>query len=185
MLRESLPTGMDRPRAGQASMASASTARYSAASWPSSPAAAIQLAQSLMLAKSPTGAAQRLVSTSPKAIRTEAAGLTTAMGERSATAKAWPPTPSKSQRVTATSATGVCHGPTIWSRAVRPPTVRSPMVMRNCLDPTVGCRSTASMAPPRSKPKASKSSGGTGLDRASLCSFGGLPSSTDKGRSTG
>src|SRR3546814_5358020 len=40
------------------------------------------------------------------------------------------------------SATGTCHGPTIWSRQDSPPTVRSPMVMRNDLLATVRCRST-------------------------------------------
>ncbi|CPP15052.1 Uncharacterised protein [Bordetella pertussis] len=53
-----------------------------------------------------------------------------------------PRVPSKSASVTAQSATGTCHGPTIWSRLDSPPTVRSPMVIRNDLFATVGWRST-------------------------------------------
>ena len=44
----------------------------------------------------------------------------------------------------AQSATGVCQGPTIWSRTLMPPTLRSPMVMRNCLLATLGSCSTHS-----------------------------------------
>ena len=44
--------------------------------------------------------------------------------------------------VTATSATGTCHGPTIGSREHRPPTVRSPIVTRNVLSATAGSCST-------------------------------------------
>src|ERR1700761_7363548 len=50
--------------------------------------------------------------------------------------------------VTDTSDTGVCHLPTIWSRAVRPPTVRSPIVIKKDLEPTAGrdnTRLTASL----------------------------------------
>ena len=45
-----------------------------------------------------------------------------ASGVRSPIANASPRQVSKPISVTATSATGTCHGPTIWSRAVRPPT---------------------------------------------------------------
>ena len=48
--------------------------------------------------------------------------------------------------VTAQSATGTCQGPTIWSRATMPVTVRSPMVIRKFLLATAGTCSTCSSA---------------------------------------
>jgi hypothetical protein len=45
--------------------------------------------------------------------------------------------------VIAQSATGTCHGPTIGSRHDRPPTVRSPIVIRKRLLATVGWRRTS------------------------------------------
>src|SRR3546814_3184849 len=58
---------------------------------------------------------------------------------------------SKPVAVTAQSATGTCHGPTIWSRTVRPPTVRSPIVIKNCLLATAGSCSTRLAASARSE----------------------------------
>ena len=40
------------------------------------------------------------------------------------------------------SDTGTCQGPTNWSLAIKPVTVRSPIVMRKFLLATVGCLST-------------------------------------------
>ena len=84
------------------------------------------------------GAASRLVSASPTAIRPDAGASTDASGMRSPVAIASPVKPTWSASVTATSATGTCQGPTIWSRWVSPPTVRSAMVTRKRLDATVG-----------------------------------------------
>ena len=78
-------------------------------------------------------------------------------------------------------------GPTIWSRAVMPPTVRSPMVIRKVL---FGHRRQTQHAleRPRAGRCRSMSTGGQlrGLARCtSRVIFGGLPSSTAIGMSTG
>ena len=126
-------------------MPTACTVAYKAASSPGSPQAAIQLADSLTRFNS-NGAANRLVMASPTAMRPEAGAFTTASGVRSPMLMASPAKPLKSAKVTAQSATGTCQGPTNWSRCVRPPTVRSPMVMRNRLEATVGWLRTAMAA---------------------------------------
>lgn len=86
---------------------------------------------------------QQLAIASATAIRPEAGASIAASGIRSPLAIASPENPTKSASVTATSATGTCQGPTIWSRWVRPPTVRSAIVTRNRLLPTVGWRRTS------------------------------------------
>ncbi len=90
---ESLPTGMLMPSAGHNSMPTACTVSYSLASSPSTPQAAIQLADSLTLPRSLTGAAARLVSASPMAMRPEAGALITASGVRSPMVMASPARP--------------------------------------------------------------------------------------------
>ena len=87
-------------------------------------------------------AAAMLVIASPTAMRPDAGASISASGVRSPIAIASPAKPAKSISVTATSATGTCQGPTIGSRAHRPPTVRSPMVTRNVLSATAGNCST-------------------------------------------
>ena len=134
---ESLPTGMDTPSAGHSSMPTALTVSYRAASSPASPQAAIQLADSFTRGNS-MGAASRLVMASATAMRPEAGASSAASGVRSPMLIASPANPAKSARVTAQSATGTCQGPTIWSRCVSPPTVRSPMVIKKRLLATVG-----------------------------------------------
>ena len=89
---ESLPTGIDTPSAGHNSMPTALTVSYSAASWPGSPQAAIQLADSLTRGSS-MGAASKLVMASATAIRPDAAALLTASGVRSPMLMASPPKP--------------------------------------------------------------------------------------------
>ena len=123
-------------------MATALTVSYSAASSPGSPQAAIQLQLSLMRLSS-IGAASRLVIASPTAMRPEAGASRLASGVRSPIAMASPRKPTKSASVTAQSATGTCHGPTIGSRWLEPPTLRSPMVIRKRFEATVGWRSTS------------------------------------------
>ena len=87
--------------------------------------------------------------------------------------------------VTATSATGTCHGPTIWSRAVIPPTVRSPILMRKVLSATDGKCNTRYAASFSSNPAGSN--GDNDLVRwvTSRVIFGGLPSNTSSSISTG
>ncbi len=123
---ESLPTGIAMRNSRQTA-ATALTVSNSAASSPSTPLAAIQLADSRTRSSDGTAAAAILVIASPSASRPAAAGSVTATGVRSPIAIASPSYPSKSRQVTATSLTGTCHGPTFWSRVTRPPTVRSPM----------------------------------------------------------
>ncbi len=183
---ESLPTGMLMSSCGHSSMPTAFTASYSSASSPGWPAAAIQFADSLISSSASTGAAHRLVNASPTAIRAEAAASSRASGVRSPIDIASPATPSKSATVMATSATGSCHGPTICSRAVRPPTLRSPMVTRKFFEATVGCASTRRPASCRSRPAVfSAGQRGAGGCAVSRCIFGGLPNSTSIGRSIG
>jgi hypothetical protein len=87
---ESLPTGMAMRSAGHSSMPTARTAAYSAASSPGSPAAAIQLADSLMAGRSATSAAAMLVIASATARRAAAAASSRATGGRSPIAIASP-----------------------------------------------------------------------------------------------
>ena len=89
---ESLPTGIDMPNAGHSSMPTAFTVSNSAASWPGSPQAAIQLADSLTRGNS-IGAASRLVMASATAMRPDAAAFVTASGVRSPMAIASPAKP--------------------------------------------------------------------------------------------
>ena len=182
---ESLPTGMLTPSAGHRSVATLFTVSKSPASSPGEPAAAIQLADSFTSERSLTGAAARLVSASPTAIRPEATGSITAIGARSPMANASPAYPSNDSRVVAQSATGTCQGPTIWSREQRPPTVRSPMAIRNVLSATDGARSTRSSASRGSTP-ASDNGGRAGRTRSTpRVILGGLPSSAGRSMSTG
>ncbi len=178
--RLSFPTGTPMPSAGHSSMPTARTVSYSAASSPGSPQAAIQLQLSLTRASS-SGAASRLVIASPTAMRPEAGASSTASGVRSPRLIASPRKPLKSARVTAQSATGTCHGPTIGSRLLRPPTVRSPIVIRKRLLATVGWRSTSNAT--FSSATSFRSS--RGAVRSMRCTsrsiFGGLPSSTSIG----
>ena len=90
---ESLPTGMDRPAAWHSSL-TADTVSYSAASWPGTPQAAIQLADSLMFSRRATSAAARLVRASATAMRPEAGASSMAMGVRSPMDMASPRKPS-------------------------------------------------------------------------------------------
>ena len=142
MERLSLPTGIDTPRAGQNSRPTARTVSKRAASSPSSPQAHIQLADSFTFSMAPTGAAARLVTASATARRAAAGPSTRATGVRSPMAMTAPVWPRNPVRVAAQSETGTCQRPTIWSRAMQPPTVRSAMVMRKLLAATAGKRST-------------------------------------------
>ncbi|MPM73150.1 hypothetical protein SDC9_120126 [bioreactor metagenome] len=165
-------------------MPTAFTVAYSAASSPASPQAAIQLAD-IFTRESSMGAASMLVMASATAMRPDAGALMAASGVRSPMAIASPLKPLKSASVTATSATGTCHGPTIWSRCVRPPTARSPMVIRKRLDATVGCASTSITAFSSGTPVSSMGASVRSTVFTSRCIFGGLPSSTSMGMSTG
>src|SRR5690606_22564544 len=109
---ESLPTGMARSSCWHHWL-TASTVSYRAASCPSTPQAAIQLADSLIFLSDWTSEATKLVSASTTAIRPEAGASSTASGLFSPMAMASPRTDSKSDNVTAQSATGTCQGPTI------------------------------------------------------------------------
>ena len=173
------------PSAGHRSRPTARTVSNSAASSPGLPAAAIQLADSFTRAISPIRAAAMLVSASPTAMRPEAGASITASGARSPIASASPSTVSNPIVVTATSATGTCQRPTIWSRELMPPTVRSPMVTRNALFATAGNRSTRFSASRRSMADASNGAVAPGRRRTSRWVFGGLPSSTSRSMSTG
>ena len=111
--RESLPTGMLIPKSGHKSKPIALTVSYSAASCPGCPQAAIQFADNLISEILAIGAAAIFVNASPIAIRPDAGALITAIGVLSPIAIASPAYPSKLIKVTAQSATGTCHGPTI------------------------------------------------------------------------
>ncbi|KAG9766059.1 phosphoribosylformylglycinamidine synthase-like protein, partial [Aureobasidium melanogenum] len=125
---ESLPTGMEMPSSGQSSIPIASTASLSG-----------------MLA------AAKFIKDSATDIRAEAAAEMRASEGRSPIAIASPVlTPGRSEvAVTETSATGVCQGPTIWSRTTRPPTDLSAMVIRNDFEPTEGRERTRLTASPK------------------------------------
>ena len=110
---ESFPTGIEMPSAGQSSIATASTASKRSASSPGSPQAAIQLADSATRSMPATSAAATFVSASATAILAAARASSSASGARSPIATASPVKPRKPLDVTAQSATGTCHGPTI------------------------------------------------------------------------
>ena len=182
---ESFPTGIEMPRAGQSSIATASTASNRFASSPGSPQAAIQFADSTTRSRLATSAAATFVSASATAILAAARGSSSASGARSPIATASPVKPRKPLNVTAQSATGTCHGPTIWSRATSPPTLRSPMVTRNDLSATAGMRSTRSRAGPISIPRVSNRPRTGGTRTASRRMRGRPPSRTGIGMETG
>ena len=110
---ESFPTGIEMPRAGQSSIATASTASNRFASSPGSPQAAIQFADSTIRSMLATSATAMFVSASATAIRAAARASSTASGVRSPIAIASPVQAWKPLNVTAQSATGTCQGPTI------------------------------------------------------------------------
>ena len=83
--KESLPTGMEIPSAGHNSIPTARTVANSRASSPGKPAAAIQLADSLMSLIADTSAAAMLVIASPTAMRPDAGASMIASGVRSPT----------------------------------------------------------------------------------------------------
>jgi len=122
---------------------------------------------------------------SATAMRPDAGALTEASGVRSPMLIASPAKPLKSASVTAQSATGTCHGPTIWSRWFRPPTVRSPMVTRKRLLATVGWRSTSKAACSSLTPDRSSAPPLRVMRWTSRVILGGLPSSTSIGMSMG
>ena len=118
-------------------------------------------------------------------MRPDAGASALASGVRSPMLMASPAKPLKSARVTAQSATGTCQGPTIWSRCVKPPTLRSPIVIRKRLEPTVGLAKTSMQACRRSTPLRSSGAKLRCTLRTSRCIRGGLPSSTLIGMWTG
>ena len=177
---ESLPTGTLMPKAGHSSMPIAVTVSYRAASSPGSPQAAIQLQLSLTRSSS-KGAASRFVIASPTAMRPEAGAFNAASGVRSPRLMASPRKPLKSASVTAQSATGTCQGPTIWSRLFRPPTVRSPIVIRKRLLATVGWRNTSNATFSSSTSVRSSSGDACSTRVTSRSIFGGLPNNTSIG----
>jgi hypothetical protein len=123
---------------------------------------------------------------SATAMRPDAGASSAASGVRSPMLMASPAKPVKSASVTAQSATGTCQGPTIWSRWLRPPTVRSPMVMRKRLDCHRGVAQHVDRgvlqlhAGQVQRLELARHRGFT-----SRCILGGLPSSTFMGMSTG
>ena len=119
------------------------------------------------------------------AMRPDAGALSAANGVRSPMLMASPANPLKSAKVTAQSATGTCQGPTIWSRCVSPPTARSPIVTKNRLLATVGWLKTFNTMLCRSTPVRSMALSERCTRLTSRCIFGGLPSKTSMGMSTG
>ena len=173
------------PSSGHKSIPTVLTVSNSAPSWPGSPAAAIQLAESRIFEILSIAAAAILVTASAIAIRPEAGAFSTARGVRSPIAIASPVSLAKPLNVTAASATGTCHGPTIWSRVTSPPTVLSPIVIRKDLLPTHGKRSTRCSDSRTSSIEISRSSPLKTRRCTSRNMRGGLPNSTSNGISTG
>ncbi len=130
-------------------------------------------------------AAAILVMASATAMRPEAGALNAASGVRSPIAMASPVTPSKPESVIATSLTGTCQGPISWSRALSPPTVRSPMCIRKPLFATAGKRSTRYTASSRVISARSIMPAPRVTRSTSRVILGGLPSNICIGMSTG
>ena len=91
--KESLPTGMAMPSAGQSSSPTALTAAKSATSSPGSPQAAIQLAERRTSPSARTSAARMFVTASATASRAAARESSSATGVRSPMAIASPACP--------------------------------------------------------------------------------------------
>ena len=87
--------------------------------------------------KSDTLAKTKLVSASPKAIRAPHPGSTRALIGCSPIAVAEPTVSKCVSAVTATSATGVCKGPTHCCWATRPVTLRSTLKSKQNVSPTI------------------------------------------------
>ena len=83
MDKESLPTGIDIPRAGHKSIPIALTESYSLASSPGAPQAAIQFADNFTSSRRRISADNKLVMASPTAILAAAGASITAKGVRS------------------------------------------------------------------------------------------------------
>ena len=126
-----------------------------------------------------------LVIASATAKRADAAGFNNATGGRSPIAIASPVKPCKLVVVTAASATGTCQRPTIWSRATIPVIERSPMVIKNDLDATVGFFNTRKIASFKSTFAASKSLPVRSIVSYERCIRGVPPNITCIGISTG
>ena len=90
MDKESLPTGMAMPSAGQSSMPTVRTVSKSFASSPGWPQAAIQLADSTMSPSVSMGAAAMFMIASATAMRPDAGASINASGARSPMAMASP-----------------------------------------------------------------------------------------------
>ena len=110
---ESFPTGILIPNFGHKSIPTAFTDSNKAKSFSLSPAAAIQLADNFICSNVSIELATIFVIASPIAILAEAGALDIAIGDFSPIAKDSPRLLSKSDFVTATLLTGICHGPTI------------------------------------------------------------------------
>ena len=135
-----------------------------------------------------TGAAARFVSASATAIRPDAGRVDdgerralanrerlarVAVEGRAASSRSRPRAPATARR--------------IWSRAHRPPTVRSPIAMRNVLSATAGARSTRSsgLGDGRSPLASNGRQRRRRRARTSRVMRGGLPSSAGRSMSTG
>ena len=91
----------------------------------------------------------------------------------------------KSESDIAQSATGTCHGPIIWSLAIRPVTERSAIVIKKLLLAIVGSASRRLMASLIEILLASKTFSALGRVTTSLCVLGDEPKSSDISRSIG
>mmetsp|Transcript_80009 Transcript_80009/g.214132 ORF Transcript_80009/g.214132 Transcript_80009/m.214132 type:complete len:415 (-) Transcript_80009:1264-2508(-) len=199
MLSESLPPSMPTPSSTITSR-SASAQSYMAAPSPGSLAAHIQLPSHLTSASAVTLAHTRLVSASATDMRALAAGDSRPLMGCSPMAVAPPVTgcPSGVSMVwamTAQSASGVCSGPTHCWRAMSPVTLRSTLLVRNRLDPTVTDDSTLSSAsamaalPVRASSAWNTGAGSAAGTRSAWLEWnvflGMSPSTLSSGRSTG
>ena len=138
-----------------------------------------------MLPNAPMLVAAMLVNASPTHILPDAGASNSASAGFSPMLMASPRCVLKPISVTAQSATGVCHAPTIWSRCVMPPTVRSPMVIRKFFAATAGRRNTRYALSFKSYWAAENACAGCFCVSSVRVVLGGLPSNTFSGKSTG
>mmetsp|Transcript_24547 Transcript_24547/g.36132 ORF Transcript_24547/g.36132 Transcript_24547/m.36132 type:complete len:214 (-) Transcript_24547:1911-2552(-) len=143
---ESFPPSMLGPSVSK-KLLMASHVSHILAPSPSSFAAHIQLQLAFTSHNPVTRAHIRLVSASPAVNLACAALLINPFIGCSPTAVATPVTPKWLCARTATSASGVCRGPTHCCCDTRPVTLRSTLLVRNRLLPTSISRSTLSSAP--------------------------------------
>mmetsp|Transcript_174349 Transcript_174349/g.424162 ORF Transcript_174349/g.424162 Transcript_174349/m.424162 type:complete len:457 (+) Transcript_174349:176-1546(+) len=182
---ESLPPSIATSRSFIASH-NATHASNMCAPSPGNFAAYIQFPEYLTSLSPDVHAKTRFVSDSPRDMRAIAPGFTMPLIGCSPMHVAPPVVPKCVWEMTATSAMGICSGPTHCCCATRPVTLRSTFVVRKRLEQTLGRRSTRSSAAIAVVPAGSATGSFSNVARFKSYVFLGMsPSTFSRSRSSG